>query len=58
MPLRICWGIWAKEITQENAEPAATRMNTTAVISPVDRAMLDRSESLTRRKISTSRISA
>ncbi len=33
------WGIWAKEMTQENAAPAPTRMNTTAVMSPVDLAM-------------------
>ena len=33
---RIACGICAKEITQEKAAPAATRMKTTAVMRPVD----------------------
>ena len=36
IPDRIACGICAKEITQEKAAPAATRMNTTAVMRPVD----------------------
>jgi len=39
IPSRMAWGICAKEMTQENAAPAATRMNTTAVIKPVDLAI-------------------
>ena len=42
----------------DEATATLTNENTTAVINPVDSAMLDRSLSLTRRKISTSRISA
>ena len=37
---RMAWGIWAKEMIQEKPLPTATRMNTTAVISPVDLAIL------------------
>ena len=36
---RIICGIWAKEIIHEKPLPTATRINTTAVIKPVDFAM-------------------
>ncbi len=36
----MAWGICAKEMTQEKAAPAPTRINTTAVIKPVDLAIL------------------
>jgi hypothetical protein len=34
------WGTRAYEMTQEKAPPTATRMNTTVVMIPVERAIL------------------
>ncbi len=51
-------GIRAKEIAQEKAAPAATRMNTTAVTTPVETAISGISRSRTARKTNTSSTSA
>src|SRR5699024_5812931 len=53
-----CCGILKYEIIQENAPPAATRLNTILVTAPVEAAMLYLSFTLIERKIINSKISA
>src|SRR5690554_3163286 len=54
----IVCGIWANEMIQEKAAPAATRINTTAVIRPVDLAIVYSSAGLRARNTMNSRITA